>query len=94
MKYIVETIGIHRHVHVVEAENEKQAFEIAQVADPNWEEYLGQQKVSVEEFSEDRIKYFKNKQFYWDGVSKFEDGEVAYIHPKKAEVRNENGEII
>ena len=43
MKYIVETIGLHRHVHVVEAENEAQAFQIAQVADPNWEEYLGQQ---------------------------------------------------
>jgi len=94
MKYIVETIGIHRHVHVVEAENEAQAFQIAQVADPNWEEYLGQQKVSIEEFNDARIQYFKNKQFYWDGVSTMVDGEVAYIHPKLAEVRNENGERI
>lgn len=94
MKYIVETIGIHRHIHVVEAENEKQAFEIAQIADPNWEEYLGQHRVSVEEFNEDRIQYFKNKQFYWDGVSTLEDGEVAYIHPKRTEVRNEFGDEI
>lgn len=94
MKYIVETIGLHRHVHVVEAESKEEAFKVAQVADPNWEEYLGQQKVSVEEFSEDRIRYFKNKEFYWDGVSKLVDGEVAYIHPKITEVRNGNGERI
>lgn len=94
MKYIVETIGMHRHVHVVEAESQDEAFKVAQLADPNWEEYLGQHKISVEEFNEDRIKYFKNKQFYWDGVSKLADGEVAYIHPKIADVRNESGERI
>ena len=94
MKYIVETIGIHRHVHVVEAESESQAFEIAQAADPNWEEYLGQQKVSIETYNEDRIRYFKGKQFYWDGVATMVDNEIAYIHPKTAEVRNEFGERI
>ena len=94
MKYIVETIGIHRHIHVVEAESQDEAFKIAQLADSNWEEYLGQHKVSVEVFNEDRIKYFKDKQFYWNGLSKFEDGELTYIHPKITEVRNENGERI
>jgi hypothetical protein len=90
MKYIVETIGIHRHVHVVEADTKDEAFKIAQIADPNWEEYLGQQKVSVDEYDETRIAYFKNKEFYWDGVSKFEDGEVAYIHPKVTKVYDEH----
>jgi hypothetical protein len=94
MKYIVETIGLHRHVHVVEAETKDEAFRISELADPNWEEYLGQQKISIEEYSESRIQYFKDKQFYWDGTSKLEDGEIAYIHPKTAKVTDEHGNQI
>ena len=81
-KYIVETIQVHRHVHVVEAEDETEALSIAEHADDNWQEYLGQLKVDVNEFSEEQIKVFREKEFYWDGVSyKDESGKVNYRHP-------------
>lgn len=83
MKYIVETIQVHRHVHVVEAENEEEALSVAEFADDNWQEYLGQLKVDVNEFSEEQIKLFREKDFFWDGVSyKDENGIINYRHPK------------
>ena len=81
-KYIVEQISVHRNVYVVEAENEEDAKKIASVADDNWQQWLGQLDVDVNEYSEERIAYFKHKDYFWDGVSyKDENGYLAYIHP-------------
>ena len=81
-KYIVEQISVHRNVYVVEAENEVEAKKIASVADDNWQQWIGQLDVDVNEYSEERIAYFKHKDYFWDGVSyKDADGYLAYIHP-------------
>jgi uncharacterized protein YpmS len=82
MKYIVETIGMFRQVHVVEAENEEAAFEIAENADDNWQEFIGTTKLDINEFTEEQIAHYKKKEFYWDGVAfKGENGEIKYKHP-------------
>ena len=82
MKYIVETIGISRFVHVVEADDEEQALEIAKNADDNWQEYLGTVKVDINEYSEEQIKHFKDKQFFWNGIAKLKNGEITYDRPQ------------
>ena len=82
-KYIVETLQVHRHVHVVEAGDEQEALEIARLADDNWQEYLGELKIDINEFTEEQISHFRKKEFFWDGVSyKDENGVVNYRHPK------------
>jgi hypothetical protein len=82
MKYIVETLQAFRHVHIVEAENEKEALAIASVADDNWQEYLGQMKIDCSVYTEEQMNFFRKKEFFWDGVCiKDADGFVAYIHP-------------
>lgn len=82
MKYIVETLQAFRHVHIVEAENEKEALAIASVADDNWQEFLGQMKIDCREYTEEHMNLFRKKEFFWDGVCiKDADGFVAYIHP-------------
>ena len=82
-KFIVETIGQFRQIHVVEAESEEEAFAIAEVADYNWEEYLGMTKLDIQEFTEEHVKRFREKQFWWDGVvSRDEKGKLNYLHPE------------
>jgi len=79
MKYIVETIQLHRHVHVVEAENEDEALKIARVADDNWQEYLGEVKIDINEYTKEQIAHFERKDFFWSGTSFFnENGQVEY----------------
>ena len=81
-KYIVEQVSIHRNVYVVEAPTEAEARKVASVADDNWQSWLGHLDVDVNEYSDERISYFKNKDYFWDGVSyKDADGFLAYIHP-------------
>lgn len=83
MKYIVETLQVHRMVHVVEAENEDEALKVARVADDNWQEYLGELKIDVNEFTEEQISHFKKKEFFWDGVSYLdEEGQIQYKRPE------------
>ena len=78
-KYIVESLSTFRHVHVIEAESKEKAFEIADKADYNWEEYLGILKIDINEYSEEQIKVFKDKPFFWSGISyEDENGEVTY----------------
>jgi hypothetical protein len=78
-RYIVETLSTFRHVHVIEAESKEKAFEIADKADYNWEEYLGLLKIDINEYSEEQAKVFKEKPFFWAGVSyEDENGEVTY----------------
>jgi hypothetical protein len=82
--YIVESLSAFRHVHVIEAENKDEAFKIADKADYNWEEYLGLLKIDVNEFTEEQIKVFKDKPFFWSGVSYIdENGEVTYKNMEK-----------
>lgn len=79
-KYIVETLSVFRHVHVIEANDKDEALKIADKADYNWEEYLGLLKIDINEYSEEQIKVFKEKPFFWPGVS-YQDvntGEVTY----------------
>ena len=81
-KYIVESIGMFRQVHIVEAESEEKAFEIAETADDNWQEFLGTTKVDVAEFTEEHASVFRKKQYFWEGVSfKDESGAIKYKHP-------------
>ena len=81
-KFIVEQLSIHRNVYVVEADTEAEARQVAAVADDNWQQWVGQLDVDVSEYSDERIAYFKDKQYFWDGVSyKDADGFLAYIHP-------------
>ena len=81
-KFIIEQLSIHRNVYVVEAENQAEAEKVANVADDNWQEWLGSVKVDVNEFSDERMAYFKDKDYFWAGVSyKDADGFLAYVHP-------------
>ena len=81
-KFIIEQVSLHRNVYVVEAETEAEARKVASVADDNWQAWLGHLDVDVNEYSDERIAYFKNKDYFWDGVSyKDADGFLAYIHP-------------
>jgi hypothetical protein len=64
MKYIVETIGMFRQVHVVEAESKEEAFAVAEVADDNWQEFLGMTKLDVNEFTEEQVAHYKKKDFW------------------------------
>ena len=63
-KFIIEQLSIHRTMHVVEAENETEALKLAEAADDNWQEWLGTVKVDVNEYTDERIAYFKNKDYY------------------------------
>jgi len=82
MKYIVETIGMFRQVHVVEAESKEEAFAVAEVADDNWQEFLGMTKLDVSEYTEEQVAHYRKKEFWWEGVSfKDENGVLKYKHP-------------
>lgn len=87
MKYIVETLGIFRMVHVVEAENKDEAYNIASITDDNWQEHLGEMRVDICEYTEEQIAHFRKKQYFSDHVS-FKDGNgaLSYLHP--------NGQVV
>lgn len=94
MKYIVESIGVFRMVHVVEAEDEAGAFKIARAADDNWQEHLGEMKVDITEYTEEQISHFKKKDYFWNGVAfKDENGFVGYIHPNGEVVKNGENKV-
>jgi len=79
MKYIVETLQLHRHVHVVEADDEAGALAVARVADDNWQEYLGEVKIDINEYTPERIAYFEKKDFFWSGLSYIDEhGAIEY----------------
>jgi hypothetical protein len=81
-KYIVEQLSCFRNVHVVEAESEQEAIAISEQADDNWQEWLGSLKIDITNYTDERISFFKDKDYFWDGVSyKDADGYLGYIHP-------------
>ena len=63
-KYIVEQMSVFRNVYVIEADTEEEAVKISEYADDNWQEWLGNLKIDINEYSDERIAYFKNKQYY------------------------------
>ena len=85
-KYIVEQLSLFRNVYVIEADSEEEAVKISEVADDNWQEFMGQLKIDCQEYTEEHINLFRKKEFFWEGTAmKDQDGFVAYIHS--------NGEI-
>ena len=86
-KYIVEQLSAFRNVYVIEADTEEEAVKISEYADDNWQEWLGNLKIDVNEYTDERIAYFKHKDYYWAGETyKDKDGYVAYHHPNGEDV--------
>jgi hypothetical protein len=86
-KYIVEQMSAFRNVYVIEADSEEEALKISEYADDNWQEWLGNLKIDVNEYTDERIAYFKHKDYYWAGVTyKDKDGYIAYHHPSGEDV--------
>lgn len=86
MKYIVETISSHKLVHVVEAESVEEAYRIAENADDNYQEHIGIMHYDVSPCTDERIEYYRSKNYFWDGVTYInEHGYVAYRHPNGEE---------
>ena len=82
-KYIVETIGMFRQIHVVEAESEDAAMEVARNADDNWQEHMGQLKYDCRKYTEEDVRMLADgKKYFWHGVAyENENGCVAYVYP-------------
>jgi hypothetical protein len=96
MKYIVETIQTFREIHVVEAENEEIAKEIAQNSDYNMSKWLGQHVATIYPYSEDHHKRFcQEDEYFWDGVKSVDDeGFLTYQRPGGQPTRSDMGEVI
>lgn len=85
-KYIVETVSMYRMVHVVEVEDESDIPLLTQNADDNWQQHLGELRFDITEYSEEKVARFREKDYFWDGVSTInEAGFIVYKYP--------NGEI-
>ena len=58
------------------------ALLIAEHADDNWQEHLGVLKFDIAEYSEEKVKRFREKDYFWDGTSYINgEGRIAYLHP-------------
>ena len=101
-KYIVEQLMTYRNVYVVEAENEPQAIKVAENADDNWQKFLGTTTIDINECTDARIAYFKEKEYFWDGWSYVDsDGFLAYRYPngdtnepKEILIKQENAGLV
>jgi hypothetical protein len=81
-KFVVESVCTFYEIHVVEAENETQATLVAEHADDNWQKFLGTTNIDINEYTDARIAYFKEKDYFWDGCSYVDsDGFIAYRFP-------------
>jgi uncharacterized secreted protein with C-terminal beta-propeller domain len=96
MKYIVETFPNFREIHVVEAENEEIAKEIAQNSDYNMSKHLGTQVAAIYDYTNDhRERFSKEDEYFWDGVKGVdEEGYLTYQRPGGEPVRSDMGEKI
>lgn len=78
-------------IHVVEASSQDEALQVAQVADDNWQKHIGQMKTDIYECTEEKLNHFRNKEYFWDGVSfKDEDGFVGYHYPNGETFKNKD----
>lgn len=86
-KFIVESLSTFYEIHVVEAESEEQAKEIAREADWNMSDWLGQTFIDVRDSTDSEIERFqqRDKYFFRGYTTMNEDGDIVYMHP--------NGEI-
>lgn len=96
MKYIVETIQTFREIHVVEAENEEIAKEIALNSDYNMSKHLGCHVATIYPYSEDHHERFcKEDEYFWEGVKGVDDeGFLTYQRPGGQPIRSDMGEVI
>ena len=97
MKYIVETIQTFREIHVVEAESEEIAKEIAANSDYNMSKWLGQHIATVYPYTEDHLERFKKEdEYFWEGVKSVDaEGFLCYTRPGATEPeRSDMGEVI
>ena len=78
-KFVVETVNTFYEVHLVEAENQKEAEKIARNSDYNASKWLGQQIANISKFKEkdlDRLKQIDS--YFFDGYAGIEDGYLRY----------------
>jgi hypothetical protein len=96
MKYIVETIVIFREVHVVEAENEEIAKEIALNSDYNMSKHVGTHVATIYPYSQqDRERFVKEDEYFWDGVKGVDnEGYLTYQRPGAEPYRSDMSEVI
>lgn len=81
MKYLVQSTSTFHIAHVIEAENEEQAKQIATDADDNWQKWKGLQFVGVTPLdqAQDTIKALKSQgETFWSGYSYLKDGKIEY----------------
>jgi hypothetical protein len=96
MKYIVETIVTFREVHVVEAENEEIAKEIALNSDYNLSTCLGAQVATMYPYSEYDIERFcAEDKYFWKGIKGVDaEGFLTYTKPGGEPYRSDMNEVI
>lgn len=96
MKYIVEVFSNFREIHVVEAENEEIAKEIAQNSDYNMSKHIGTQVATIYPYLEEHVERFrKEDEYFWEGVKGVDDeGFLTYQRPGGQPTRSDMGEVI
>jgi hypothetical protein len=96
MKFIVESIVTFREVHVVEAENEEIAKEIALNSDYNMSKHLGTHVATVYEYSDEhRERFGKEDEYFWEGIKGVDaEGFLTYQRPGGEPIRSDMGEVI
>lgn len=82
-KFIVESLSTFYEIHVVEAENEEQAKEIAKETDWNMSDWLGQTFIDVRDYTEEEIqRFYKRDKYFFKGYTTMDvNGDIYYMHP-------------
>jgi len=90
-KYVVETLVTFREIHVVEAENEEKAKIIAENSDYNMSKHLGNQVMTVYNYSDaDVDRFYREDEYFWNGVKSVDDrGFLVYTNEHGPRVTNE-----
>ena len=78
-KFVVETVSSFYEIHLVEAENVKEAEKIARNSDYNASKWLGQQVANISEFKEEDMPRLKRvDSYFFDGYAGIVDGCLCY----------------
>lgn len=82
-KFIVESLSTFYEIHVVEAENEDQAKQIAKETDWNMSQWLGDTFIDVRDCTESELERFHNRdKYFFKGYTTMDDkGDIYYMHP-------------